>query len=1319
MGMDLIGLKASKKYTEETVLGGGAVVGKNVTISSIVPIDGGNRVTFSYTLDNGTVKTSTMDVMNGKERVYTGTTEPTSEYATVWINPEGVVSPIEAKVEQIGNEAKITVTDYNGSTSAVVKSKDGVTPNLTIGTVETLASGSEATASITGTVENPVLNLGIPKGADGNGSGTSESTVDVLDGKKILFVGDSICYGTGLSNGQYPYPYWIGQLHPTATIINDGVAGSTICYQEQSAGDSISLKCQNDRYSESEFADADIVVIEGGINDLMRNKTFGTLKSGYMNIRQKYYKDDITTYAGALEYIFKYFTEKFVGKRILFTTIHRLTSAIAIDKQWAYWECASEACAKWGVEFIDLFHSIPTELTGSDLHPNNATHRDWYAKIIDDVLVGNRAFAVSTNKTYYGKFVTTMSALITTGYTTNVFKVGDTFSQSDWRINSGGFNGASGANVTSKVTWDLSDIPMDSNKVLTTQGTYYAHGWANIDGVFMDCAVPVTVNEADSEGGGEEGTTAELTGIGASKSKTTYTVGETLNTDDITVTGTYSDGSTKDLTSEASIDTSGVNMDADGVYVINVSVDGGYTATISITVKAASSDNVDAIFVYEADGTQEEAVACTGDFTFDAVSIAAKQQYTVSYDVEVITENFDCSALQGQRWRVVTPYNYEASIDGTTPYWGWDNIVSNTGALNPQAWIQSGSGTAKTKFSKTYTAGANCSLSSWNPRGKLDVGCSGKVTIKISNFKVSPTLSGITATKTKTEYTVNNTLNIDDITVTANYSDGSSSVVSEWTSNVSDVDMASEGTKTLTISYTENEITKTASINITISAATPEPEPSPVVPQTGTWQLKTTTGKKYIILGTDDDNSGNAKFFRLLRTYNFPYTMNVEAENILKNMGSDVDTEIFTDNDAPALFSEAINVVTLGKYLHDNNLGEVSQHGDSGNGNCLWNSNRLTGDFLTNLHTTYTEAGGTKTEEELKAAIMEKLSYSDCAQDAPYVANSRAALEEAYGFPICTSGAWGDSYSLTIDNIELDINTIRRPSDYDWRGHNYLSAATILGNFNDNTSPYDISRMSGNPENLERYVEIINKIQADKVCEFFWHMPFNDQPDISKWRALFDYIKGLVDEGKAEVITRRQYAELGEYVENPITKIMISRDNIIVGSTDTDEAYNVTVVFEDGTTSVANSDVIIDRSLVDTETIGSYTVYAYYRGFKTSYNVPVVSFYTVPQELKNTEYWFVYRNNTSGNWYCGNITSSFVTAQKNWKNLLEFEATTGTINGWKSTDNGSTWEQVTTNVSAYQYIPTNDTRGFDFNSEAGNSIDFIETSGNFEITYSY
>lgn len=65
MGISIETLVAAKKFTSETVLGGGAVVGKNVTISSITPIDGGNRITFSYTLDNGTIKISTLDVMNG------------------------------------------------------------------------------------------------------------------------------------------------------------------------------------------------------------------------------------------------------------------------------------------------------------------------------------------------------------------------------------------------------------------------------------------------------------------------------------------------------------------------------------------------------------------------------------------------------------------------------------------------------------------------------------------------------------------------------------------------------------------------------------------------------------------------------------------------------------------------------------------------------------------------------------------------------------------------------------------------------------------------------------------------------------------------------------------------------------------------------------------------------------------------------------------------------------------------------------------------------------------------------------------------------
>lgn len=54
--------------------------------------------------------------------------------------------------------------------------QDGVTPDFTIGTVETLAPGEQATATITGTEEDPVLNLGIPQGAKGDKGDPGEVT---------------------------------------------------------------------------------------------------------------------------------------------------------------------------------------------------------------------------------------------------------------------------------------------------------------------------------------------------------------------------------------------------------------------------------------------------------------------------------------------------------------------------------------------------------------------------------------------------------------------------------------------------------------------------------------------------------------------------------------------------------------------------------------------------------------------------------------------------------------------------------------------------------------------------------------------------------------------------------------------------------------------------------------------------------------------------------------------------------------------------------------------------------------------------------------
>lgn len=61
------------------------------------------------------------------------------------------------------------------------KGKDGVTPNLTIGNVTTLASGQQATVVIRGDKENPIIDFGIPKGQDGTGAGNQQQIENMIN----------------------------------------------------------------------------------------------------------------------------------------------------------------------------------------------------------------------------------------------------------------------------------------------------------------------------------------------------------------------------------------------------------------------------------------------------------------------------------------------------------------------------------------------------------------------------------------------------------------------------------------------------------------------------------------------------------------------------------------------------------------------------------------------------------------------------------------------------------------------------------------------------------------------------------------------------------------------------------------------------------------------------------------------------------------------------------------------------------------------------------------------------------------------------------
>lgn len=63
--IDVIAYALANGYTDETVIGGGAIKGKNCQIKSKTAIEGGTRITFAWYLDNGTEQTTTLDVMNG------------------------------------------------------------------------------------------------------------------------------------------------------------------------------------------------------------------------------------------------------------------------------------------------------------------------------------------------------------------------------------------------------------------------------------------------------------------------------------------------------------------------------------------------------------------------------------------------------------------------------------------------------------------------------------------------------------------------------------------------------------------------------------------------------------------------------------------------------------------------------------------------------------------------------------------------------------------------------------------------------------------------------------------------------------------------------------------------------------------------------------------------------------------------------------------------------------------------------------------------------------------------------------------------------
>lgn len=90
---------------------------------------------------------------------------------------------VDTNADAPTNPRSYTWYQWKGDNGA--KGDTGATPQFAIGEVTTLDSGSNATASITGTTENPLLNLGIPKGDTGTGGSSEKKWEKIIETSEL------------------------------------------------------------------------------------------------------------------------------------------------------------------------------------------------------------------------------------------------------------------------------------------------------------------------------------------------------------------------------------------------------------------------------------------------------------------------------------------------------------------------------------------------------------------------------------------------------------------------------------------------------------------------------------------------------------------------------------------------------------------------------------------------------------------------------------------------------------------------------------------------------------------------------------------------------------------------------------------------------------------------------------------------------------------------------------------------------------------------------------------------------------------------------
>lgn len=587
-----------KKYVNDSLVGAGALKGAPCTIKSIAEITGGNRITFSWVDDEETEHTSTLDVMDGEKGDKGDTGATGADGADGQDGADGL--GIKSVTVNSSNHLIVTYDDDTTEDAGEISGGGGgegdVTTKLLI---DSLYARNRKHDFAWGKLPHAMIALVV-----------DDCLPDVISGCVNNAQAKQIPLNMAIITDKF------NQQATNETVLQAIKRGIANGGEALMHGNTIITadNIDNEDYLKLTFLTKKEVAIQNGINprgfivmgggdeiygDPRTDRWVRALYDysdgyGITNIEPYYHRRlGCTSLSEAKTYI----DNAVANKKFIVIFAH---------KWWDWWNDMIDYAKAQGAEFVTYAYVY-------DKYGTTKAEKLSEARIL---ALEDRVFA---------KVLTSISA----SKTATTYYEGSTLDTSDISVEAYFDNGTS-ADVSGS-----EDLTIDTQNVdMSTAGTYNIGISYEYEGVTKSTSIAITV-EAIPQG-------QVLDSISASKTTTSYVQNSTLVTSDIAVTATYTNSNTADVTSNANIDATNVNMAVVGTYAINITYsEGGITKTTSITITVTEDQGT--VIYTKSSLTQ---TVNSSDVKFGAkIDVTSGKKYIYDFDYEVTSGNdFDVRA---------------------------------------------------------------------------------------------------------------------------------------------------------------------------------------------------------------------------------------------------------------------------------------------------------------------------------------------------------------------------------------------------------------------------------------------------------------------------------------------------------------------------------------------------------------------------------------------------------------------------------------------------------------------------------------------------